>query len=283
VELRIGLTTRNDAGVLSLCLDSIARTLDSVSHEVVIVDDRSDDGTPEIARAAGARVEVRALGQADALNYLLATSDTAYTLLLHSDVTLLDADWYPRVRRHIAGGVVLVSPDDCGVGPFLRAAYGAGNPESSFMFWSTAGARRLRRLGPRQLVRAARERLPFIRYVNLYHRHITHYLPAELERNGLRWKQMAVLPSPTGERWFEFDAHAPGVSWDPAWGSLVYGFGNFYALDGQITHFHQWYSRDAGSDPTTLNADGIPVRFLREAAARFEHDYRAGRVQVPTP
>jgi glycosyltransferase involved in cell wall biosynthesis len=281
VELRVGLTTHNDAKLLPLCLESLARTLETVPHEVVVIDDRSDDGTPEIARAAGARVEPRQLGQADALNYLLATSKAHFTLLIHSDVTLLADDWYPRVRQCISDDIVLVSPEDSGLGPMLRAAYGTGKPESSFMFWSTAGAQRLRRLGPRHLLRVARERIPFVRYMNLYHRHITHYLPAELERAGLRWKQMAVLPSPTGAQWFDFDADGSGATWQAKWGSLEYGFGNFYALDGEITHFHQWYGRDTHDDVDALNADGVPLRFLREAASRFERDYHAGRVHLP--
>jgi glycosyltransferase involved in cell wall biosynthesis len=281
VELRVGLTTHNDARALPLCLESLARTLGGVEHEVVVVDDCSVDGTAEIARAAGARVEVRRLGQADALNYLLATSPTPYTLLLHSDVTLLADDWYPRLRSHLAGDVVLVSPDDSGLGPLLRAGYGAGKPESSFMFWRTDGAKRLRRLGPRHLLRVVRERLPFVRYVNLYHRHVTHYLPAELERAGLRWEPMTVLASPVGEQWFELDAETPGGTWQPEWGKLAYGFGNFYALDGEISHFHQWYSRDTGGDLDALNPDGIPIRFLSESSTRFERDYRAGRLRVP--
>lgn len=282
-ELRVGLTTRNDARPLPLCLESLSQTLDGVRHEIVVVDDGSGDGTGEIAAAAGAQVESRRLGQADALNYLLATSRARYTLLLHSDVTMLARDWYPRVKERIRDDVVLVSPDDSGLGPMLRASYGSGKPESSFMFWLTDAAKRLRRLRPRQLVRVARERLPFVRYVNLYHRHITHYLPDELARRALRWEPMTVLPSPAGEPWFDFDADGTGAAWQPEWGALEYGFGNFYALDGTITHFHQWYSRDIQADGHALNADGVPVAFLQEAAARFERDYRAGRVRLPAP
>lgn len=279
-ELRVGITTRNDAQALELCLDTLARTLVGVSHEIVVVDWGSDDGTVEVARRAGAKVVVRRWLQPDALNYLLATSRSSYTLLLHSDVALLADDWYPLVSSLADGPVVLVSPDDVGVGPHLRASYGAGKPESSFLFWRTEEAQRLRTLRPRHLQRALREGLPF-RVINLYHLHVTHYLPSLLAARRLAWRAMDVLPSPSLETWYEYTGGDPAATWEPAWGALEYGFGNFYAIDGRITHFHQWYARHSNLAPDELNDDGVPAGFLKGAAERFRRDYYAGRVKLP--
>jgi glycosyltransferase involved in cell wall biosynthesis len=278
-ELRVGLTTWNDADAVGLCLSSIESTLSTVAHEVVVVDYQSTDATVELASRAGAEVLVRDWSQSDALNHLLATSRTKYTLLIHSDVVLLAADWYARVVAALEGDTVLVSPEDIGAGPFVRAHIGAGMPESSFLFWRTAGAQRLRRLMPRNAFRAARAQLP-LRAVNLYHRHVTHYLPGLLSKRGMTWKAMNVLPSPTGEAWFA-PTDLEGATWDPTWGCLEYGFGNFYALDDTITHFHQWYSRRSEFTADGLNDDGVPVAYLNEAAARFRRDYEAGRLKLP--
>ena len=279
-ELCVGITTWNDADAIELCLDSLAHTLQNVRYEIEIVDNGSADGTVELARSRGAHVVVRDWSQSDALNHLLLRSEAPYTLLLHSDVVLLADDWYPRVVAALDERTILVAPEDIGAGPFLRADIGAGMPESSFLFWRTADAKRLRQLLPRHLLRAVPRRLP-LRAINLYHLHVTHYIPELLERRGLRWRRMDVLPSPAGARWFELDERLAGATWSADWGALAYGFGNFYALDGAITHYHQWYARRSAFDSTGLNDDGVPVAYLDEAAARFARDYAAGTVKLP--
>lgn len=278
-ELRVGITTRNDEQALPLCLESLERTLVDVPHEVVIVDCVSSDATVRIAEAHGAKVVVRDWSQSDSLNYLLVTSRARHTLLLHSDVVLLADDWYPTVVAALDAGASLVSPDDSGLGPHLRASYGSGKPESSFLFWRTQQMLRLRRL---DVANALSRRLPFLRALDLHDLHVTHRLPAALERAGLRWQAMEVLASPAREAWFAAERVPTGANWQHAWGSLEYGFGNFYALDGTITHFHQWYSRYAGGEDA-VNDDGVPTAYLREAAERFRHDYRAGAVRLPEP
>lgn len=282
-DLRVGITARDDAEPLRLCLESLRRTLEGVSHEVVVLDYGSHDGTAEVAREAGATVAVRPLHQGDALNWLLATSRSPHTLLLHSDVVLLSEEWYQLVSSALTGNVVLVSPDDSGVGPHLRAAYGTGKPESSFLLWRTEAALRLRRLRLRRAVRSVltRERMPSLRGVNLYHQHVTHYLPAILARHGLAWRAMDVLPSPRVEPWYVYRGGDPAANWDPAWACYAYGFGNFYALEGTITHYHQWYARHSGLGPDELNDDRVPAGFLREAAGRFRRDYEAGALRLP--
>jgi glycosyltransferase involved in cell wall biosynthesis len=277
-QLRVGITSCRDRASLELCLESLGRTLGGVEHELVVVDCGSEDGSVELAERSGARVIVRSWSQSDALNWLLATSKAEHTLLLHSDVVLLAEDWYERTAAKLGGRVVLVSPEDVGVGPMLRAEYGRGMPESSFMLWHTEGAGRLRKVRPRLLGHQLRNRLP-LRVLHLYHLHVTHYLPAAIAAAGLEWLPMDVLESPRESAWFAADG---GVTWEPAWGELRYGFGNFYALDGCVTHFHQWYSRDSVGDGE-VNADGVPLDFLRRAADRFRADYLAGAVRVPEP
>lgn len=279
-ELRVGITTWNDADAIELCLDSLARTLNDVRYEVEIVDNGSTDGTVELARSRGAHVVVRDWSQSDALNHLLLRSDATNTLLLHSDVVLLAADWYARVVAALDERTILVAPEDIGAGPFLRADIGAGMPESSFLFWRTADAKRLRQLLPRHILRAVPRHLP-LRAINLYHRHVTHYIPELLGRRGSTWRRMDVLPSPTGAQWFELEERLSGATWADEWGCLAYGFGNFYALDGEITHYHQWYARRSAFDSSGLNDDGVPVAYLDESAERFSRDYAAGTVKLP--
>jgi len=201
-------------------------------------------------------------------------------LLLHSDVTLLADDWYESVKGALDDRIALVAPEDTGLGPHLRAAYGAGQPESSFLFWRTAAAHRLRTVDVRRLARAVRRRQP-LRAIDLDNRHVTHRLPELLRARGLDWLALDVLVSPRGERWYEFEGDTAAAVWDPAWGELEYGFGNFYALGETITHFHQWYSRYALLEPNALNDDGVPAVYLRRAAERFRRDYRAGTVKRP--
>jgi glycosyltransferase involved in cell wall biosynthesis len=278
-ELLVGITSCRDGASLELCLQSLQRTLGSLSYSVAVVDCGSEDGSVEVAERFGADVLTRPWSQSDALNWLLAQSRAKYTLLLHSDVVFLADNWYDRAVAKLVGDVVLVSPEDVGVGPMLRAAYGHDQPESSFLLWRTEAAHALRELKPRRVPHALRHGLP-LRVVNLYHRHVTHNLPDLIEARGLRWERMQVLASPSGEPWYGHDV-PPGAVWEPGWGELEYGFGNFYALDDEITHYHQWYSRHAAADVEPLNDDGIPFAFLSEGAARFRRDYLADRVQLP--
>jgi glycosyltransferase involved in cell wall biosynthesis len=279
--LRIGITCRNDRPSLELCLASIARTTQEVEHEVVVIDNESIDGSAEVASAAGARVLVRPWSQTESINYLFSSSRSPITLLLHSDVVMLADNWFTHLTRQLREEVVLVSPDDSGVGPYLRASYGSGHPESSFLLWRTRPAGRIRRIHPSELPRRARARLPLLRTFDLYNLHLTHQLAADLAAKGLSWFPLAVLPSPRTNPWYEHEV-PPGACWDPDWGSYEYGFGNFYGCGGLITHYHQWFTRHSDSDPASLNDDGIPVSFLIEAAARFRQDYLSESLKVPS-
>lgn len=279
-ELRIGITTRDDRPALELCLKSIAQTVANVENEVVVVDCQSADGSAEMATEAGAKVLVRGWTQAESLNYLLGTSRSKYTLLLHSDIVLLDEDWYRRLAEEATASIALVAPDDSGLGPHLRSSYGSGHPESSFLFWRTDLSRSLRALRLREFPRRLRARLPLARTLELSDKHVTHRLADNLIRCGLEWRPMTVLASPQTAPWYHHRVRS-GANWDADWSTYEYGFGNFYALGGRVTHYHQWYTRFSGLDRDALNDDGVPARFLAESAARFRADYLGGHLKLP--
>lgn len=203
-DLFVGITTWNSELLLAHCLRSIRRTTDSLRVRIGVVDNMSTDRSVEIARDMGVQVHEERCSQAIGLNRLLAMSDAKHTLLIHSDVILLSSDWYATCSRHLTGTVALVSPEDIGYGPLTRP-YGAGKPESRFMFFDTQKAMR------------------------------------------------AFTP----EYWSEDLGH------------LRYGMGNFYSVDDQITHYHNWFDRVPKDVPmesretTEGNGKGLPDTRLR--------------------
>jgi hypothetical protein len=64
--------------------------------------------------------------------------------------------------------------------------------------------------------------------------------------------------------------------------------GNFYSLDGQITHYHNWFDRipkDARIDSfetTCGNGKGLPLAFLSLGTRRLIEDLNAGCLIVPS-
>src|SRR5262245_21023865 len=136
-DLFVGITTWDSELFLEHCLRSIYRTTTGLRIRVGVVDNFSRDRSVEIARDMRAEVRVERYSQAIALNRLLSMSRARHTLLIHSDVILLSAEWYSTCSRHLAGHVAMVAPEDIGCGPLTRP-YGAGMPESCFMLFDTA-------------------------------------------------------------------------------------------------------------------------------------------------
>ena len=272
-DLFVGITAWNSATTLGACLDSVRETTRGVETRIVVLDNRSTDGTADIARRRAVELHVKASTQADALNRLFDLSDAPLTLLLHSDVVLLSKEWLSVCGRRLGRGVALVSPDDVGCGPFTRP-WGKGKPESSFLLFDTALPARTRIV---RRVQRFKVRWP-ARCLDLYGPHVTYSLPERLSEAGLSWTMMNVhvspeSPAPLYEPSREFE------NWKDVYGRLEYGLGNFYSLDGVVTHYHNWYERalnDGGEE-----RDGLPLEFLRAYTRRFLEHHAQGRVRVP--
>ncbi len=271
MSLFVGITSWNSSPFLKVCLDSLRKTCGDV--EVCVLDNCSTDDSHEIARQFGAKVVRMACTQPEALNALAGRSRAGFTLLVHADVVFLGAGWCGQCIEAVGRGASLVSPEDTGCGNGTRP-WGKGMPESSFLFFDT---RMLRRLRETRWIR--RFRLPWPqRGIDFFGEHITYNLPTALARRGGKLKLMDVHTSPPSD--------TPIVNtvqeyryWQPLWAGLRYGLGNFYSLDGILTHYHNWYDRQksaAGGGPDTLPAD-----FLSAYSRNFLSDYAAGMIVFP--
>ncbi|MFN7986197.1 MAG: glycosyltransferase [Thermoanaerobaculia bacterium] len=282
-DLFVGITTWESELFLEACLRSVWRCTEGVRLRVGVVDNVSRDRSVEIARDLGARVHVEHCSQAIALNRLLAMSEARHTLLLHSDVVLLSARWYPTCSRHLSGSVALVSPEDVGCGPLTRP-YGAGMPESCFLLFDTQKARKCRTVA---WVSTRGIPIPTLR-LDLEHYYVTHDLPAALGRRGFTWKAMRVHASPKDTARCYEPPFTPEY-WSEELSYLRYAMGNFYSLDGEVTHYHNWFDRvpkdvPAGSLETSEgDGRGLPLEFLTLGTRRFLEDLAAGAIVTPSP
>jgi len=76
--------------------------------------------------------------------------------------------------------------------------------------------------------------------------------------------------------------------WSEELGHLRYGLGNFYGVDGEITHYHNWYDRvitasngPKGAPPPRRPRREFPPAFINAYSQRFLADYQAGTVELP--
>jgi len=282
-ELFVGVTTWNSELFLEHCLRSIQKTTDGLNVRIGVVDNLSQDRSVQIARDFGAEVRLEYCNQAIALNRLLSMSDARHTLLIHSDVVLLSPLWYSTCARRLSGNVALVSPEDIGCGPLTRP-YGAGKPESCFMLFDTEKARHARTW---KWIR--RRGVPWpIRHLDLDDYYVTHDLPETLVRRGYTWCQMKVHASPRASSPIYRPPFTPEY-WSEELSFLRYGMGNFYSLDGQITHYHNWFDRVPKDVPldsletTEGDGKGLPSAFLSLGTRNFIDDLQTGRVVLPLP
>jgi len=281
-ECFIGITSWNSEGFLGHCIDEVFRTTRRRAR-VVLLDNVSTDRSVEVARARGAEVIVRKCSQPQALNALLTMSRSHYTLLIHSDVILLHDDWLDLCAAKISGNVALVSPEDIGCGPFTRP-WGKGMPEGSFLFFDTRSAKSARKVFWRQRFKM---KLPY-RAFDFFGEHITYNVPTTLAAHGYTWRMMRVHTS-TREPEPVYTPNFKPKYWGETFSHLRYGLGNFYSLNGQVTHYHNWFDRvGLGShdfDPTSTESippeGGIPKAYLQICSRRFLDDLRAGDLRVP--
>src|SRR5262245_28092398 len=262
-ECFIGITSWNSEGFLGHCIDQVHRTTRGRAR-VVVLDNVSTDRSAGVARARRAEVIVRKCSQPQALNALLKMSRSRYTLLIHSDVILLHDDWLDFCAAEMLGNVALVAPEDIGCGPYTRP-WGKGMPESSFLFFDTRKAMSTRKVFWRQRFKM---KLPY-RAFDFRGDHITYNVPTALAARGHTWRMMDVHTSSREPEPLYVLNFKPNYWWESL-PYLRYGLGNFYSLDGQITHYHNWFDRvdlaahdlDPKSAETIPPEGGIPTAYL---------------------
>lgn len=280
-DLFVGVTSWNSEAFLGSCLAAVRRHTDERRTRLVVLDNYSTDRSVEIARSHDARVVTRHSGQSMAFGDLFNFSRAEFTLLLHADVVLLTSAWFDACARHLDGTTALVSPEDIGCGPFTRP-WGGGMPESSFLLFHTRLARKTRITMYR---RRFRLRLPF-RTLDLNGDHLTYNLPARLAEHGLSWKAMSVH---TSQRLAE-PIYTPQFDvplWRPELAHYQYGLGNFYSIEGVVTHYHNWFERalegvtDDSQQTLPPESGGLPLAFLKRYSENFLSDLGAGRLRIP--
>ena len=77
--------------------------------------------------------------------------------------------------------------------------------------------------------------------------------------------------------------------WSSELSYLRYGMGNFYSVDGCLTHYHNWYDRVPKNAPldsretTEGEGKGLPLAYLSLCARNFIEDLETGRLVMPSP
>jgi glycosyltransferase involved in cell wall biosynthesis len=79
------VTTRNEAGDIGNCLESLLRQ-DYPDTEVILIDNASSDGTPDIARSLGIRVENRGPERSAQRNHGFTCSSGEFVCFLDADM-----------------------------------------------------------------------------------------------------------------------------------------------------------------------------------------------------
>jgi glycosyltransferase involved in cell wall biosynthesis len=278
----IGITSWNSEAFLGPCLDQIGKTARG-RVRVVVLDNASTDRSAEVASSRGAEVTVKKCDQWQAMNCLLKMSRSRYTLLIHSDVILLHDDWLDVCAAEMPGNVALVAPEDVGCGPYTRP-WGKGMPEGSFLFFDTRKAMSARKVFWRQRFKM---KLPY-RAFDFTGDHITYNVPRVLAQHGYAWRMMRVHMS-TREPEPVYVPNFKPKYWGESFSHLRYGLGNFYSLDSQVTHYHNWFDRvglgsdafDPASTETVPPEGGIPKAYLQICSRRFLDDLTSGALRVP--
>jgi len=275
----VGITSWNSQLFLPHCLRSLIETTRGQDISICVLDNNSTDDSVAIARSFGVEVIQIGCTQPQALSMLINHSRADYTLLIHSDVILLDSRWPSLCIDKINASVVLVSPEDIGCGPMTRP-FGLNMPESSFMFFDTKLIKKCR-----HLVMLPNRNNFFPRFEFYFNGpHLTHNIPAILSRYGLRWFAMNVLTSNAVNEPLYRPSKNPTV-WSDELMYLRYGLGNFYSIDGVITHYHNWYDRiSTKSQSPVANVESkkdFPAEYIYDYTFRFLSDYQQNNLDLP--
>jgi glycosyltransferase involved in cell wall biosynthesis len=275
----VGITSWNSQLILPHCLRALSETTKGQDISICVVDNNSTDDSVAIARSFGVEVIQMACTQPQALSFFINRSRADYTLLIHADVILLDPRWPSLCMDKINESVVLVSPEDIGCGPMTRP-FGFNKPESSFMFFNTKLIKQCR-----HLVLFPTRKIFFPRYeFDINGHHVTHDIPATLSRHGFRWFAMNVLTSNIVSEPL-FRPSKPPTVWSDKLMYLRYSLGNFYGIDGIITHYRNWYDRiSIRSHTSTATVDSkkdFPVEFIHDYTTRFLSDFQQNNLDLP--
>ena len=282
-ELFVGVLSFNSELFLGHCLKSVINTTQGIDRQIVVCDKFSNDGSVDIVRNLGVKVVQSMAGYCEAFNILFSLSRSPYTLILHSDTILLSDKWFSLCKSKIKDNVALVSPQDIGCGPYTRS-FGVNMPESSFLFFDTEKMRRTKRVI--KFNRRFGIPLPY-RSLDFHCTHVTHNIPSRLKEAGLSWFPMEVHTSNKVSAPIYAPDFKPKV-WSNELPYLQYGLGNFYSIDGTITHYHNWYERRIGEDKlpggqktTEKDGAGFPLGYVKAGTDAFLRDYAAGKLSLP--
>lgn len=275
----VGITSWNSQLFLPHCLRSLIETTKGIDISICVLDNNSTDDSVAVAKSFGVEVIQAGCTQPQALSFLINHSKADYTLLIHSDVIFIDPRWPLLCMDKINGSVVLVSPEDIGCGPMTRP-FGLNMPESSFMFFNTKQIKKCRHM----VLLPTRKRF-FPQYEFEFNGdHVTHNIPATLSRRGFRWFAMNVLTSNVVSEPLFKPSKTPAV-WSDELMYLRYGLGNFYSIDGIITHYHNWYDRISTQSHSPLNTvdskKDFPADFIHDYTSRFLSDYQHNNLDLP--
>lgn len=279
----MGITSWNSELFLGHCIDAVRRTTDSASTRIVIADNMSTDKSTAIAEERCIDIMKLRCSQAEALNRLFDLSRSEYTLLIHADVILLSKKWLEVCASHLMDNIVMVSPEDIGCGPYTRP-WGKDMPESSFLLFRTDAVRAARRKFRKQRFKIKWR----YRAVDFYGDHVTYNLPSMLKEHNLTWKMMSVHTSSL-ERTSLYSPRFKPKYWNDSLGYYRYGLGNFYSIDGHITHYHNWFDRISAdsmglpvdSEETYPKEGGLPMAYVRAYTMRFISDLINGYLDLP--
>ncbi|MFZ0408054.1 MAG: TIGR04283 family arsenosugar biosynthesis glycosyltransferase [Cyanobium sp.] len=130
--LAVVIAVRNEARGLPPLLADLALAPRGLVRELLVIDGGSDDGSPRLARLAGARLQPAEPGRGRQLAQGVASSGAGWLLLLHGDVRL-PPRWFDLIVRAIAAGastawafrLAIADPD-----PRLRLVERAANIRS---------------------------------------------------------------------------------------------------------------------------------------------------------